>query len=279
MKILFWNIGDDPTVTQLTFLTNSINHLDADVVCFAEGTPNESKCDDLVAAMNAIGYNSYYDPTFYNAMIPAGGYGYRKLGLKVFEKATTSLKTGAFTFADQVVYGRVVYYRFTFNNDFYSCFFIHNKSMAGDLISQNAFMTNLRLCVESKLVLHEDDKVFIVGDFNLDPWDPLLHHKDTFKSYFSNKRHTFYSAWGGRKKFFNPFYEYIQQHANTSLLGTFNTKTHNSLIDFALFAGGMTNYTIDILDSINGTNLLIQNNTKLTITHGFDHLPILITLN
>ena len=278
MKILFWNIGDDPTAAQLTFVENSIAHIDADVACLAEGAPTEPKCVTLVNSIKGGGYNSFYDPTFYSGPSISNQYGYRKLGLKVFEKPV-SYKTGPFTFADQAVDGRVVYYRFKFNNESYSCFFIHNRSLAGDHISQGDFMFQLRLTINAKTINHKKDKVFIIGDFNLEPWDKLLHHNRTIKSYFSTKRFQFYSTRGGKNKFFNPFYEYMQSNVNANLQGTFNTISHNSLIDFGLFSGGMTNYMIDILHSINGQSLLIQNNTRLTLLHGFDHLPILITIN
>lgn len=68
-------------------------------------------------------------------------------------------------------------------------------------------MLQLKLTIDAKRLLHKDDKVFIIGDFNLEHWDQLLHHPKVLKTYFSYKRFKFYGVWGAKKKFFNRFYE------------------------------------------------------------------------
>ena len=277
LKLLFWNIGPSPTFVQLAFVNSAITGIDADVVCISEGTPSMIACADLVTAIEGLGYLTYYHPNLSTAAVIGSQYNYNKLGLKLFYKNTLT-GNKIFTFADQQAEGRILHFRFQFGAQHYSCFFIHNMSKGSDEISQQDFLFKLKLCIDSKRLLHKHDKFFIYGDFNLEPWDPLLRHKRTVKSYFYKKEHSFYNSSNAKNLYFNPFLEYIKAHGNDLMIGTFHDESYSSLLDFALFSEGMNNFDVEILDSINGAAMLRSVGTKIAIHNDFDHLPILITL-
>jgi hypothetical protein len=277
LKLLFWNIGPSPTPAQLTFVNSSITHIDADVVCISEGTRSMVSCTNLVTAIEGLGYTTFYHPNLSTAAVVGSQYNYNELGLKLFYKNTV-VGNNPFTFADQQAEGRILHFRFSIGTQFYSCFFIHNMSKGGDEISQQDFLFSLKLCIDSKRLIFRNDKFLIIGDFNLEPWDPLLRHKRTVKSYFYQKEHTFFNNANKKDIYFNPFLEYMQGHANNLMVGTFHNETYSSLLDFALFSEGMNNFDIKIFDDINGTPMLSNIRTKISIHNDFDHLPILITL-
>jgi hypothetical protein len=277
MKLLFWNIGPTPNAMQLAFVNTAISNICPDILCLSEGTPSIVSCTDLVASIEGLGYSTFYHPNLNTQPVINNQYDYNKLGLKLFYTNTTKVRKN-FSFADQQAEGRILHCRFKFANDFYSCFFIHNMSATNDQIVQSQFLFKLRLIIDAKRRLHQTDKFFIFGDFNLQPWDPLLRRKDIIKSYFFEKEHTFYNSANKKDLYYNPFFDYIQSHLNNLLLGTFHNAKYSSLIDFALFSEGMKNFDIEICDTITGINMLTNRGNKIFIHNEFDHLPVLITL-
>ena len=81
----------------------------------------------------------------------------------------------------------------------------------------------------------------------------------------------------------NPFFEYMQQHTNELLVGTYYNKDFKppvSLLDFALFSNTISHakYQVEIITTIQNQSLLKREKGNTFIEYGFDHLPILIEL-
>jgi endonuclease/exonuclease/phosphatase family metal-dependent hydrolase len=277
MKTLYWNINKSLTDSKLDWIDKAISEQEPDIFCIAEGPEGVNDCNNLVHHLTKKNYYSYYSPTLYSETVISNQYGWNKLGLKVFVKNGLLLKS-RFAFGNQKTEGRIVYLRFEKNGEFYSMFLIHGMSKAGDDLNQNNFVIELSQFIMTKTINKENDKIIVLGDFNIEPWEELLRTKRYIYSLFYKKLQEYYSAKAIKRIYTNPAFEYIQTHNNQELVGTFYNDNYISLFDYPLLSNNITNTEFEIITQISGTDILVKKNSKNILVDGFDHLPITLKI-
>jgi len=270
MKIIFWNIGNSFTIDKENCVKDLIQEKNPDIFCIAEGTTSISNCQYLEKQFVSFGFQTYYIPTFYNTPIIGNQYGWNKFGLKLFTKKGIAIP--AFTFSEQQLEGRITFLRI---KDC-SIFFVHGMSKADD-IPQYSFIVELYNFLKAKQLLFPDNKILIMGDFNIEPWEnDLLSYEKYIYSHFYLKRFDFFKKYRLNKVFYNPILECIQNHADKDLIGTFYNPTHTSILDYFLITDYIEKYDIEIINEIKGLSLLQKKTSKILLKNEFDHLPIQI---
>jgi len=277
MKIFYWNINKALTNSRTNWLEKAISEKDPDIFCIAEGPESIADCNDFVNQFTQDKYYSYYSPTLYSDDVISKQFGWNKLGLKVFVKEGVTLKS-RFSFANQKIEGRIIYMRFEKEGVMYSLFFIHGMSKAGDDLNQNDFVIELSQFIMTKTINKEDDRIIVLGDFNIEPWEELLKKKRYIYSLFFEKMQNYYSDKPIKRIYSNPAFDYIQAHTNQDLIGTFYNESYISLFDFPLLTNNIKNAEFDIITQISGQDILIKKNSKDILVDGFDHLPITLKI-
>jgi exonuclease III len=278
MNIFYWNINRALTDKKLDWINKAITDKSPDIFCLAEGPESADDCISLVDFISQKGYYSYYNPTLYKEKVISNQYEWNRNGLKVFVKSKFILNS-KFSFSNQQLEGRIIYLRFQIGTDKLSLFLIHGMSKAGDDIDQNDFIAELSRFIHSKTLKKEDDKVIILGDFNIEPWDDLLRKKKYIHSFFYKKLFDYQQNTIKKRIFSSPVFEYIQSHSNVDLIGTFYNSSYTSLLDFPLISGKLNDFDFQILTQLSGIKLLEKKNTKNLIVDGLDHLPISLKIN
>ncbi|UOU98246.1 MULTISPECIES: endonuclease/exonuclease/phosphatase family protein [Chryseobacterium] len=293
MEIIYWNIGKDvgPEKFKHKILENLLNEIKPNVLCIAEGTRSKDDCENLILTITSLGYTLYYSPTFtsdpkYNLKYP-----YKPEGLKIFIKNTSDLYV-PFTFDLQKENGRIVAAHTLLNEKIVTLLFVHNYSKNGDKMvtsDQISFISNLSEWIHLKGgIVKKSDKHSIIGDFNLEPWDYILRrdHNKSINSYFftkhfeQEKKRRLHKSQG-REFYFNPLLEHLIPNNETNLGGTYYSSSYGwALYDYAISSKNCS------------TNIKVITQTKSYIfvdsakeqasnflKHGFDHLPIQITIS
>lgn len=272
MKICYWNIGKFPTSARFNKIEQFIVDNDPDVFCLSEGILSIANCNTLETFVNTKGYDTYYLPTFYSGPIINQAYRFNKSGLKVFVKNSLSLSFG---FGDQQLEGRIIFIAY---KD-YLLFLVHGMSMVGDDLSRSNFVVELSNFVKTKSLLLNKNKVIIMGDFNIEPWESeLLSNKKYIYSHFYLKKFNLHKNENTSRIYYNPVLEYIQMNSNKYIAGTFYNKTFISILDFALISREVLDYDFNIIDQIGGIDLVTKARVKYSLKYGFDHLPIKLEL-
>lgn len=276
MKILFWNIGRSITKEKFRWIEKAVHFNEPDVLCFAEGPESIKDCKSFVNQITALNYYCYYNPTLYSDKVISNQFGWNKFGLKVFLKngSTTNPK---FSFGDQKVEGRIIHLRFEKNGYHYSTFLIHGMSKQGDDIDQNDFIIELARFIQFK-TLDPNDRIIILGDFNIEPWETLLRKGKYILSFFYKKLQDYHTGRVTKRIYSSPVFEYVQSHSDQKLVGTFYGKSHVSLFDFPLISDDFNGFDFDIITNISGQDLMTRTNKKNYLIDGFDHLPISLKL-
>lgn len=278
MDLFYWNIGRNINVEKTDWILKCIESLRPDILCIAEGPESVEKCSEFNKNIEKENYRVYYSPTWYTDKVIDRQYLWSRFGIKVFVK--NGFRTPLFDFSCQKFEGRIIYIRFECNASYYSMFIIHGTSKAGEEIEQHAFIIELSYFINGKLRNNPTDKVIIFGDFNLEPWDDLLGLRSYIKSCFFSKRYDFIqNSFNGARIYQSPIFEHIQSCSEKNLIGTFYNKHYTAILDYALFSKDINNHTLSVLTNVDGNNLFVERNNKIVLTSGFDHLPILLTLN
>jgi exonuclease III len=277
MNILYWNINRAVTNEKTNWLDKAITSESPDIICIAEGPEGIDDCKDFVKYISDKNYYSYYTPTLYSEPVISDQYGWNKFGLKVFVKNGSSLKS-KFAFGNQKVEGRIIYLRFEQGGENYSVFLIHGMSKVGDDLNQNDFVIELSHFIQAKTLDKGDDKIIIFGDFNIEPWDELLKKKRYIFSLFFKKQQEYYSNHLIKRKYINPAFDYIQNHKDKELIGTFYNKSYVSLFDFPLISDSVENFDFKIIPELFGQKILTTNNSKNILADGLDHLPVQLNI-
>lgn len=279
IKLLFWNIGSDQTTKKLELLEDLSNEIKPNFLCIAEGTPSKASCYYLDKYCKTLGYNKYYSPIDTDNHINYLPYNYDPYGLKIYFSKNTNLESD-FSYSMQKIDGRVVCTKIKLNDKYFDIYFVHLKSKLSHKIDQVTAISELSMFVNGRIRLNPNVNPIIIGDFNCEPWDELLSMKKYIRSYFYLKEYDFYN----KKKqnllfYYNPIFEYIRNHEDANLIGTFYNGSHISILDFALISALIkVQCSLEIITSINSNKLIQENNTKTILKHDFDHLPILLTI-
>lgn len=278
MKLLYWNVKESISDEKKSWIENAISSEQPEIICIAEGPESIRDCEEIESFITQKNYRTYYAPTLYLNPIISNQFGWNKYGLKVFHKANINLKT-RFAFGNQKLEGRIIYLRFEKDAICYSTFLIHGMSKVGDEINQSSFICELSSFVRAKTIGRETDRIIIMGDFNLEPWDDLLKNKTYIHSFFYPKLFDYYSVRLTNRVYYNPILNYIQNHADENLIGTFYNDKYISILDYPLVSKGFNNYEFNILTSINGNSLMKSKQGKHLLHDNLDHLPITLKIN
>ena len=163
-------------------------------------------------------------------------------------------------------------------------YFIHAPSKNGNpqgTLDQKDFIKSIYEIISVGKSVKETERIVIMGDFNLNPWDELLNH-DThlMTAYLQNKN--IINQRSFQKCFYNPIVEYLSKSSITNLSGTYYSNSFDwGLIDFALYDTRNMEIDFQILTGFAGGSE--QLNTSPTIknkflNHSLDHLPIAINV-
>lgn len=295
IKTLFWNIGNSLSDEKLELISEAIEKIEPDIFCIAEGTISKKNCSDIENAFLSKKYICYYSPLFSENKAYGLGYNYNGLGLKVFRKKELVIDK-SFTFTEQREDGRIIILKCYHNFRPITFVFLHNRSKEGvpdETLDQVYFLGKLREMIEiskigdSKTKNTEEEeelqnRVVIIGDFNLEPWDRVLKHKKFLSTSFFKSRNHILQRNKSEKHFYNPVVDLLSKSEVSNLNGTYYSDTSGwALFDYVLYDtnDGHVDYEI-ITEFENGRNLLNKHNdiVKKFLNHDIDHLPILIKI-
>lgn len=292
IKVLFWNIGDKLSDSKITVLKQAIKRHQPDVLTIAEGTPSRKACHTLVGNIEGEGYKTYYSPLHADQKEFELEFGYFDLGLKIFVKDVAGRSYDTFNFELLRRKGRILVLRFYWDFKAANLLFIHNKAIdakettihkQGKFLDDLAQLVNksIKPAVAASAGATTEGRVFILGDFNMQPWASLLRFEEGLMTSFFENRNLKDRLDEGLF-FFNPLVKLIQSTAHKNLLGTYYTDTNGwALLDYALYPTENSKVYFDVLTDLgDGTILLNPDETlrKGFLNYGFDHLPILATI-
>lgn len=291
MKALFWNIGSSLNDRKLELISLAISKETPDILCIAEGSPKMDDCELLVESLAKHGYYCYYSPLFSKREeLAFDDTNYEEFGLKIFVQDKKILKE-SFTFPYQRRQGRIVVVKTYIEFQPTTFIFLHSKSKIGTRDDQVLYIAKLRDMIDNQVGkitdnkvdpenLGEKERVIIMGDFNLDPWDSVLDNNNFLKSSFFNN----HNLQKQRKKskysiYFNPLVEHIFKNKIENLGGTHYTNANKwALFDYILYDTRDGDVDFSILTELDDkTKLLNLDNTitKDFLNDGLDHLPII----
>lgn len=283
IKAIFWNIGNELTDKKLELLSEAISSSKPDIFCIAEGSRSKSNCQRIVDVFLKNEYQAFYTPLFSDQEDLKPSYTYDGWGLKIFISKTTVIKS-PFSFTEQRENGRIVVLKTFFNYQEIAFIFLHNKCKEGETHETLDQTDNIKAIYEMISVgktVSENDRIVIMGDFNLYPWDRLLQHKTYLNtSYFQNRN--FILQRNDEKCYYNPIVDYLSKSETINLGGTYHSNSSGwALFDFILYDtkdNGEINF--DIIAKLETTELLNQATDikRSFFNHGIDHLPIIITI-
>lgn len=287
MNILFWNLGKEFGLQENKYqlLYKLVKQENVDIACFAEGTQSMDYCNLLVKGMRKCGYTNYYNPNMVKVDKYNLNYPYKSNGLKIFIKNPIILRV-PFTFDLQKEMGRIVALDIINNSKVYTIIFLHNFSKNGNRKidgRQIGFIKSLSEWIHLRGgITQKSDKHFVIGDFNLEPWDYILRKDDytSINSFFMEKHLNIENrkikTRRSRVHYFNPLLEYLIPHNELNLAGTYYSENFGwALFDYVLSSND-SNYNFDIITSIENKQVLEKdtNASSKLIKYGFDHLPI-----
>lgn len=277
MQFFYWNINRSITDEKKKWLERITTSELPDILCIAEGPDSIVDCHETVLLITSKGYHTYYSPTFYSENVISNQYEWNRFGLKIFIKSSVRLKS-RFAFGNQKLEGRIIYLRFELAGRNYSTFLIHGMSKAGDEISQHDFIIELSNFIRAKTINKENDGILILGDFNLEPWDDLLKNKKYLYSLFYDKLYKYHSTISSIRVYYNPILDFLQNHSDPNLIGTFYNKKHISVLDYPLVSKDVVKFKFNVLTEIENTPLMQNNNGKFLLVNNLDHLPITLKI-
>ncbi len=292
IKVLFWNIGDKLPDSKIALLKQAITLHQPDVLAIAEGTPSRKACKTLVKNIEGEGYKTYYSPLHADQEEFGLKFGYVDLGLKIFVKNVVGYTYDTFNFELLRREGRILVLRFYWNFKTANLLFIHSKAKdakENTPYRQNNFLLELtelvnyaiKPAVTASAGATAEARVFIMGDFNLQPWESLLRFEEgLMTSFFENRN--FKDRMEKGLYFFNPLVKLIQSTPHKNLLGTYYSKHSGwALFDYVLYPTENSKVSFDVITGLDGSTFLLNPDEKLRkdfLNYGFDHLPILATI-
>jgi hypothetical protein len=293
MNVAFWNIGKALPPEKEQLLEQAIKSLHPEIFTIAEGTRGKLHCQKVTAIFDRLGYDAYYTPLFSDQEDLDLKYPYNSNGLKVFVKRDAGFTFEKFDFEDQKEQGRIITLKVYWKFKAAVIVFIHNLSKGGgrlSTINQNLYIKSLsdmiqyaiKPTIEDPLASTAKDRIFIMGDFNLEPWDELLRNEKLLMSSYFKNRNLLDLRKDDRLYFFNPLVELMHTTTNPNLLGTFFGNTSGwALFDYILYPTVNATVKFDIITELGPGHKLLNDNLDIVkdfLDHELDHLPIKATI-
>ena len=286
MRILFWNIGKNLSDKKQELISQAIVEQSPDIFCIAEGSTSITDCQAILDIFETNSYHCYYSPLFYQNNNLKLNYKYKRNGLKVFVKDDSILKEN-FSFANQRHDGRIIVLKATINSRLTTIVFLHNYSKSGNrevTDDQREFISSLTSMIDLGQISKDTERIIVIGDFNLEPWDNILRHKKYLNTSFIIKHNSINNRSSKRiNHFFNPIAEMIFDSKIDNLGGTYFSDGNGwALFDYCLYNTEDTNITYDVITEINKLNRLLNYDSNISndfLNEELDHLPILTKIN
>ncbi len=286
MKILFWNIGKTLSKKKQDLIKEAISEQAPDIFCVAEGSYSIMDCQIIIDIFETNDYFCYYSPLFFQIKNLKLNYKYKRNGLKIFVKDKSILKE-AFSFANQRQDGRIIVLKATINLKLTTIIFLHNFSKSGNrevTDDQRKFILSLSDMIEIGQISKDTERIIIIGDFNLEPWENILRHKSYLKTSFIQQHNSINLRKANTTNhYFNPIAEMIFESKIENLGGTYFSDGNGwALFDYCLYETKNTNISYGVITEINGTNKLLNHDTTIDrafLIEEFDHLPIITQIN
>lgn len=286
MKILFWNIGKKLTEKKLKLISEAISTENPDVFCIAEGSYSKKDCKKVIDVFVIHNYNCYYSPLFSENKGLKLNYKYKSNGLKIFIKNNIIPKE-PFSFSNQRNDGRIVVLKVNTNFRPTTFIFLHNFSKSGTTnitLDQTQFILSINEMITYGKIADDTDRLLLIGDFNLEPWDNILRHKKYLRTnFFQNHNSMIQRSTDPIKNYFNPLAELIFQSKIENLGGTFYSDTSGwALFDYVLYDTKDSNITYNIITEFSGGSKLLNDDIEIQsafLNNDLDHLPIITKIN
>jgi len=285
MKTLFWNIGKKLSDEKLNLIEEAISSESPDIFCVAEGSHSKINCQKIMDVFEKSGYSCYYSPLFYLNEKLKLNYKYKSNGLKIFIK-DENISNTPFSFSLQRQDGRIIALK-TFVNFLPTTFiFLHNMSKSGNrevTLEQTEFIGSLSDMLKIGNPSSATERIIIIGDFNLEPWDNVLRHKKYLSTNFFRIHNSIIQRSENTKNFFNPLAELIFKSNNENLGGTYYSDSSGwALFDYVLFDTKESDITYEIITEFSGGSRLLNYDTEINksfLHNDLDHLPITTKFN
>jgi hypothetical protein len=292
LKIAFWNIGKFLSLGKEQLLEKAVSSLNPDIFGIAEGTHSIDNCNKMTAVFNKLGYLEYYTPLFVKRIELNLEYPYDRNGLKIFVKKGAAFTFEDFGFEDQKEQGRIIRIKVRWDYKVAVIIFFHNLSKGGSddwTLDQTTYIRSLadmirygvKPSVEDPDVPTAKDRIFILGDFNLEPWEQPLRHPDYLLTSFFRSHNLVDQRKNDNLYFFNPLVELIHSTTKPNLLGTYLNGGTKALFDYILYPTGNANVKFDVITDFGPGYALLDSDVTLVkdfLLHELDHLPIFATI-
>lgn len=299
IKAAFWNVGknltekdDDGKINhkKVELLNETIKTVNPDIFCIAEGTFSKTDCKLLEKTFSDNGYITFYSPLFpepkemQEEADEELSYVSKRYRLKIFYKEGMSLRS-EFSFTALRENGRIIVFKVYHKFKLLTFIFIHNKSKEGeteDTLDQTDNIKGIYELISLGKTVGEKERIIIMGDFNLNPWDRLLHHKTHLNTSFFQNKNSILQRFP-EKCFFNPVVELLANSRKLNFAGThFSTiKKKWGLFDYVLYDTKDVELNFEILTELpSGIELLNSSETVRGdyFNHHLDHFPIVTTI-
>jgi exonuclease III len=290
MNVVFWNIDKLTAQALATYAQLLVDEHAPAIICLAEGYPSHDNLHDLIACFAGLGYSCYYSPVAYlsDASLPPS---WHPSGLKVFVRHNQSL-AAAFDFTRIRRKGRLVVVKpqLPAPASPTAIVFVHGKAKSGGkawTAAQANFLKDLKILLEESGQIKPGERVVLIGDFNLEPWDELMRHEEYFLTCFTPKqRQVAQQHPKALPVLYNPVLEAIWNSSEPNLVGTYySNKAGWALFDYVLYDVKETGINYEIVTSLHDDPDPVKLLETATLgvyrnffAAGIDHLPILVQL-
>jgi hypothetical protein len=285
MKILFWNVADPLTEKKERLLQAVAQDHQPAVFCVAEGSHSGPQCQKLIDLFTQLSYRCYYSPLSYRNSKLGFPYKWLATGLKVFVRNDVQVED--LTLGHTRERGRIVVLQTQVHNRKTAVVFLHNMAKSGNRAAtdeQVLFLSGLPVLLYGSKLIDQDERVLLIGDFNLEPWDAPMRNEKLLNATFLTK-HLQFAQRGSAKgsNYHSPLLEHVIHSKLSNLGGTYYSDTSGwALFDYVLHAGGEQHITYEIITALSsGEELLRTDETlhKSFMTAEIDHLPILVHIH
>ncbi len=300
MRTIFWNIKNYND-EKLKHLNEIIVSEKPDVFCIAEGIYHKEKgtvykdnCKNLDRVFKNNKYEIYYTPLFSDDKKIDLNYGFNEYGLNIYYKKETVTLKDSFSFSLQRKNGRIIALKIFHNFQPITFIFVHSISKLDKKDQKYKYMDSLKEMIElgeiakiddekEKEILGDKERIIIIGDFNMDPWETILDNNEYITSSFIRNHNLIKQRTNKSYIFYNPIVEYISNTKTQNLGGTFYKKGYGwSLLDFVLYNTKEGEINFEIITELKSGKQLLNTSSDLKhsfLKYNFDHLPIEINLN
>lgn len=289
IKVIFWNVGKNLTAKKIELLKEAISSINPDIFCIAEGSFSKDDCSLLVDTFTDNGYYTFYCPLFPEPKEIAEetdaelSYINKRYRLKIFYKNTVALES-EFNFTVLRENGRIIVFKVYHKYKLLTFIFLHNKSKEGeteDTLDQTDTIKGIYELISVGKAVTDRERLIIIGDFNLNPWDRLLHHRTHLNTSFLKSKNSILQRFP-MKCFYNPIIDLLTNSNTINLAGThFSTNKKWGIFDFVLYDTKDLELTFEIITEFQDGSKLLNTSEEIQkdfFYHDLDHLPIATTI-